>query len=388
MPTYIVDPLNAATPTDQQGAKQGAEEFRALKAYIAGLIGLPVNFPGFRKNKIYNGSWRFDQEKEGALYTAGALVQTVDGWTASLIGTGVFKVRRLVDPDFPSQYCLEVTCTTIDAAIAAGDYYILKHAIEGYDVADLRTGTATAKQITISFDMKFSVAGVYGIAIQNSATNRSYVGTVTQNVANTRESKTVTLTLDTAGTWLYTNGIGLQLSFCLAGGSGFQAAAANIWGAGAFYTVATQANFMSNVANIGYIGRIQLEKGIVATEFEEISYGEELRRIERYYRKTFNPGQAIGQATGVNGGALFSDYAFAVSAGCIANWRGTMRADPTVTTYNPISANANWRDTVNIADTNRNIILSSMNNVVIQADTSTASGVMYYIHATANARLS
>ena len=41
MPSYIVSPTNSSTPTNQQGSRQGAEEFRALKAYIAGLIGLP-----------------------------------------------------------------------------------------------------------------------------------------------------------------------------------------------------------------------------------------------------------------------------------------------------------------------------------------------------------
>ena len=343
-----------------------------------------------KKNKIYNGAWRFDQINEGTLYTAGALIQTVDGWTASLIGVGVFKVRRLTDPDFPSQFCLEVTCTTIDAAITAGDYYILKHAIEGYDVSDLRAGTATAKRITISFDMKFSVAGVYGIAIQNSAANRSYVGTVTQNVANTRESKTVTLTLDTAGTWLYTQGIGLQLSFCLAGGSGFQAAAAGVWGAGAFYTIATQANFMSNVANIGYIGQIQLEKGAVATEFEDLSFAEDLARVQRYYTKTFDIGQAAVQASGTFAGSIISDYAYSSGVGCIGTFQFpvVMRATPTVITYNPTQANTNWRNQGNSADTNQTDTGSSTRSITRQADVSTVGGNSYRLHVTANARLS
>lgn len=38
MPTYPVNPADPTSPTDQQGAKQGAEEFRALKALIASMI--------------------------------------------------------------------------------------------------------------------------------------------------------------------------------------------------------------------------------------------------------------------------------------------------------------------------------------------------------------
>jgi hypothetical protein len=39
MPTYPVNPTDPNSPTDQQGAKQGAEEFRALKAHISSLSG-------------------------------------------------------------------------------------------------------------------------------------------------------------------------------------------------------------------------------------------------------------------------------------------------------------------------------------------------------------
>lgn len=37
MPTYIVDPNNPASPTDLQGARQGAEEIRGLKTRLAGI---------------------------------------------------------------------------------------------------------------------------------------------------------------------------------------------------------------------------------------------------------------------------------------------------------------------------------------------------------------
>jgi hypothetical protein len=207
-------------------------------------------------------------------------------------------MRRVADPDFPSLFALEVTCTTIDASMAATDQYHLLAAVEGYDAADLLAGTASAKQITVSFDMKFSVAGVYGVSIRNSATNRSFVGTVAQNSANVRESKTVTLTLDTTGTWLYTNGVGLYLSFCLAAGANFQTTAGS-WQAGDLLTTSAQVNFMSSITNIGYIGRIQLEKGAVATDFEGLSYQQDLDRCKRYFI-TFG-GNTLQESIGASG---------------------------------------------------------------------------------------
>lgn len=353
------------------------------------LTGSLTGNPFFFRNRIYNGAWRFDQVNEGALYTVGASTQTVDGWTGALVGTGVFKVRRVADPDNASLFAAEITCTTADTSIAATDVYKIFHSIEGYDVADLLAGTASAKTITISFDMKFSVTGVYGISIQNSAANRRYIGTVTQNVASARESKTVTLTLDTTGTWLYTNGAGLVLTFCLAAGSNFQAAGA-AWGAGAELTTSAQANFMSSVANIGYIGRIQLEKGSVATEFEERSVQQDLDRCQRYYAKTFAQGTAVAQSAGVaNSLGLIVQNASA-NVSYPSPWRlpVSMRAAGTLITYNPSAANASFRNTTASTDFAVNVVEVGAEQIFLSALGSPAVGDVLRIHAGINARLS
>jgi hypothetical protein len=174
-----------------------------------------------------NPNWLVDQINEGALYTySAASAVGPDGWTGSATGAGVFKLRTLADPDNAALKCLEITCTTADASIAATDNYYIKTAIEGYDVAGLSAGTASAGYITIRFKAKSnSVTGVFGIAVQNSAADRRYIGTFT--VPDTAENEyTITLQLDTTGTWLYTNGIGLQVIITLAAGSNFHGTAA------------------------------------------------------------------------------------------------------------------------------------------------------------------
>lgn len=50
MATYIVNPNDPTSPTNQQGAKQGAEELRALKALIASLVVASVAAPGVRQS--------------------------------------------------------------------------------------------------------------------------------------------------------------------------------------------------------------------------------------------------------------------------------------------------------------------------------------------------
>jgi len=349
--------------------------------------------PNF-KNRIYNGAWRFDQVNEGALYTVGANTQLADGWTGALVGAGVFKVRRVADPDFASLFAAEITCTTLDASIASTDIYSIFHAVEGYDVADLRSGLASAQQITISFPMKFSVTGVYGVSVHNSALNRSYIGTVTQNVANTREDKTVTLTLDTTGTWLYTSGVGLYARFTLAAGSNFQSTAGS-WQAGNLVTTSSQVNFMSSTSNIGYIGRIQLERGAVATEFEELNYQHDLARCQRYYEKSFDQGQAVAQATGVflGSAAYIVQIGGAAGRDCVAvRFATTKRVPPVIVGFNPASANNTWRNTSVAGDSAALTTIGDIGQGGFSAENEQvagdAAGNTLYVQWSANARLS
>lgn len=339
----------------------------------------PPNF----KNRLINAAWRFDQIKEGGAYAvAAATVQGPDGWSGTATGAGTFTMTKVADPDNASLFALKVACTVADAAIGAADNYIIFTAIEGYDVADLKIGTANAAQGTLSFDMTFPVAGVYGIWLQNSAGDRYYVGTVTQNVANTTESKTLTVSLDQAGVWLYTNGIGLKMGIVLAAGANFQGAA-GAWQAGLIETTAAQANFMSLNTNVGYIKRIQLEKGAVATPFEEKSMPDDLIRTQRYYAKSYSQGVTPG--TNTNLGALEAgNFAAGAAPSIMVSFPVCMRAPPTVGSYSIVGTPGDMTDAA-AADqvAARDFIGDSGFRIYISAGTLTnISG-----HYTANARL-
>lgn len=297
------------------------------------------------RNRIYNGAWRFDQVNEGTAYTcaAGSTTQAMDGWSAVMGSPGVISMQRVADPDNASLYALKIACTTADNSIAAGDLYYIQTAIEGYDVADMKLGTASAAQITISFDMKMDVTGTYGISLFNSALSRGYVGTVTQNVASTNESKTVTLMLDNTGTWLYTNGVGLYLRFTLAAGSTYQVAAGT-WANSSALTTSSQCNFMSANTNVGYIKRIQLEKGPVATPFEEMSIVADLVRTQRYAEKSYEQGTAVATSTLV--GTLLTPYMSANSSWGGILFKTPKRAAPAMTGWTSGGLVGNWTDLI------------------------------------------
>lgn len=348
--------------------------------------GLIYNNP----NLLINPNWLIDQINEGALYTVtggGANVQGPDAWTGVAVAApGVFKLRTLADPDNAALKCLEITCTTIDAAIGAADDYHIETAIEGYDAASLQAGLASAQPITVQFKFKTSVVGVYGVSIANSAKTRSYVGIIT--VANANENEySLSLTMDATGAWLYTNGVGLYLRLTLAAGANFQAAA-GAWNAANNLTTAAQCNFMSNIANIAYLKRIQLIPGALVQAYRPADIRLELAKAQRYYAKTYDQGVIPGAVSA--SGKKFARAHTNLFVWWNWDFRTTMRAAPTMQLYSPATGTAgSVRNESSGADVGSFAWSPGADSAYIDGSGGLAvSGNIGTVHGTANARLS
>lgn len=270
-----------------------------------------------------------DQINEGALYTVNASdVRGPDGVSGTSVGAGVWKMRTLADPDNAARKVLELTCTTADASLAATDDYFLYRAVEGYDSALLLPGTASPQSVTIQFRLKTSVTGIYGVSIANSALNRRYIGTIT--VSDTAiHDYTVTLTMDTTGTWLYTNGVGMYMRLCLAAGSNFQSTA-GAWAAGAQQTTSAQANFMSNTANIAYLGSVHIIPGPLVQSYQPADIQRHLAKAQRQYEKSYNLGVVPGTSTGAGSVQTAFGAALAGYQEIDVPWKVRKRTTPTV----------------------------------------------------------
>ena len=242
---------------------------------------------GFR-NRIINGN--FDIAQRGT--SLAAIVSgsySLDRWLWGQGGAMACTVSQSTDvPNNTFQSSLKVDVTTADTSIAAGDYSHIRQSIEGYNVRDLIGNT-----FTLSFWVKSPKAGVHCISFANlgaaSISDRSYIKEYTISAANTWEYKTITVTggLITAGTWNWTNGIGLEVSFVLAAGTTFQTTA-DAWQTGNFLATANQVNVMDNTANDFFLTGVQLEPGTVATPFEQRLIGTELALCQRYFYKQVN----------------------------------------------------------------------------------------------------
>ena len=262
------------------------------------------------KNRIINGAMTFDQRWSGASVTPTSGSYTLDRWNFVLSQTSKLTCQQLsASPPTGFTYYQGITSSSA-YSITSGDYFQVNQIIEGYNIADLGWGTANAKTVTLSFWVQSSLTGTFGGSLRNYGVTRSYPFTYTISSANTWTQISVTIAGDTNGTWLTTNGWGIQVIFGLGIGSTYSGTAGS-W-ASANYASATGA--VSVVGTSGatfYVTGVQLEVGTAATNFDFRSYGTELALCQRYYNKLVLGDTATGSSVGIQAFVYNSSLAIA-----------------------------------------------------------------------------
>jgi hypothetical protein len=210
----------------------------------------------------------------------------------------------------PAGYTNYLGVTSLSSySVGTGDVFGIRQFIEGFNIADLAWGTASAKTVTLSFWVYSSLTGTFGGAMQNSANNRSYPFTYTISSASTWEYKTVTVAGDTTGTWATNNFPGIQLVFGLGGGSTYSGTA-GAWAAAEKYTATGGQSVVGTNGATFYITGVQLEVGSVATPFERRQYGTEFMLCQRYYEIGSSAQLFSGYV--VNGEVYYNSVRYAV----------------------------------------------------------------------------
>ena len=246
---------------------------------LTGSLNTPNTF-GF-KNRIINGGMVIDQRNAGAsvALTSAAKFITDRFAVRTVTGTGNTAIQSTTaTTGFVNS--LLVTIGTGASPAANENNYILQ-SIEGFNIADLGWGTANAKTVTLSFQVRSSLTGTFGGALRNSAGDRSYPYTYTISSANTWTPVSVTIAGDTSGTWLTNNGEGIGVFFDLGTGSTFQGTA-GAWAATDYRAATGCVKLVSTSSANIYITGVQLEKGSTATSFDFRDYGRELIMCQRY----------------------------------------------------------------------------------------------------------
>jgi len=235
------------------------------------------------KNRIINGAMVIDQRNAGASVTPASGAYTLDRWQYEASQASKFTVQQNAGSVTPPAGFKNYLGMTVASAVSvgAGDYFILEQRLEGLNVYDLSWGTASASSVTLSFWVRSSLTGTFSGGLANSDYSRAYVFSYTISAANTWEQKTITIAGDTTGTWLTTNGIGIQLRLSLGAGSTYSASAGS-WGTTVAWNVTGGVSLVGTSAATFYITGVQLEKGNTATSFDYRPYGTELALCQRY----------------------------------------------------------------------------------------------------------
>ena len=279
--------------------------------------------------------------------------QTVDRFKFETGGTDEAPTQAQVDvasgtTPFTAGFrkALKITNGNQTGGAGAGDRIIINYFIEAQDIANSGWNyTDPNSFITLSFYVKSSVAQTFYVRFESKDGTRSSYPLSTGSLSADTWTK-VTHSVPGHGSLLQFDNdtaTGLQIEFTLYRGTNNTSSSVtlNAWGA---YVSAeripdvTTTWFTTNDATFEITG-VQLEVGSVATDFEHLSFADELRRCQRYFHKSGDIGTAnewfAGVATHANHGAvpakcLDGDQDRAFHEG---GFPVLMRGNPTLTFY-------------------------------------------------------
>jgi len=353
----------------------------ALTQVQQGMVGTQTSIPttygsigsgnaSIMKNRIINGAMVIDQRNAGAAWGTSISGYCVDRWVCLQSVTGKLNGGQNYNSITPPVGFANYIGVQSQSAysVGASDYYVFLQAIEGFNTADLGWGTADAKTITLSFQVRSSLTGTFGGSVRNSAGNRSYPFSYTISSANTWTSISVTIAGDTSGTWIgATNGIGMTVNIGMGVGSTYSATAGS-WQAGAYLSTTGATSVVGTNGATFYITGVQLEVGSSATGFEYENYTSLLQKCQRYYSKSFN----IATAPANNSGTPYTGSTLSIITTTSYTQNFTlpvsMRTAPTVTAYNPLAASAGTWTVYSTAGTPSSVTANILSSYITTAN--------------------
>ena len=347
------------------------------------------------KNAIMNGVFQVWQ-RGAVLSSVADNTVTADRWRYRKVGTMVHDISRSTDVPTVAQagrlfqYSMLIDCTTADAAIVATDYAYIRQVIEGYSWVPF-----AQRACIISFWVKATKIGIYCVGLSNLGGDRCFVGEYQVNVSDTWEYKSVTIVASpSAGTWDYTNDVGLYVYFPLAAGSSLQTSA-GAWQvtASAAFATSNQVNACDSNANNFRLCGVMFEAGLTAHEVEPVQLSDEIARCQRYFETSFVNMVQPQSNSGIGGATMGVQTVGAVTGqglGLYQRYNVQKRTNaPVVTFYNPSAANSNIRNTSVLADCTTGALVTNNIAWYVSLTTSAGSGVgnAMAVHWTSDAEL-
>ena len=294
------------------------------------------------RNKIINGAMAVHQRSSSVTGITSSGYRTADRWGLSVsVGTWTNTISTDTPDGFANSY--KIDCTT-SGTVATNNLLIFYQVIEGQNLQDFAKGTSSAKQFSVSFNIKTNKTGTYIVELYDADNNRQVSQSYT--VSNTNWNRyTITFPADTSGAFDNDNAASLYLQWWLAAGTNFTSGTLNTSWANTVTTnrvSGLNVNLADDTSNEWLITGVQFEVGSVATDFEHRPFAVEKRLCMRYFQKYINIG-----ASGFVPDNTSKSYAH------VFHWPVEFRATPTATATNTGSSNGQYigdgDNTVNIS---------------------------------------
>ena len=283
------------------------------------------------RNKIVNGDLSVDQRNGTATINGTSVTYNVDRFLGrGVASAGVFTLAQ--DTTSPDNFTssIKATVTTADSSIATGSSYRLQTNIEGTNMADMNWGSSSARTAVLSFYVRSSVTGTFGLSVANGDFNRFRVFSYTIDSADTWERKIITIPGDTSGTWPTNNTMSVRLNWSLGIGTNVDGTVGS-YGSSTAEGLQGQTNLIATNNATFYLTGVQFEVDSGgATDFEHLPFDVQLRRCLRYFLDL--------SSTGVlnNDASYIAQACYYTSGLCMGfcHFPVPMRVEPSLTTSN------------------------------------------------------
>ena len=275
------------------------------------------------RNLIINGAMQVAQRGTVTSVTTSSYGGP-DRWKAARADApGTWQLSQVADGPAGFSHCLEHKVTTANGTLDAGDEGCITYSFEGKDLTQVKKGTASAEQLTLSFWCRTNLSGTYIAELYDTDNNRQVSKSFTHAGGDAWEKEEITFPADTTGAFTYDNNESLAVRIWYAAGTTWTSGTLNTTWASS--TDANRAvgctNLSATLNNYFRLTGVQLEVGSVATPFEHRSYGDELLRCQRYYWRKIGTQWAH---------AAFGLMASTTQVRAFVQFPVTMRAAPTL----------------------------------------------------------
>ncbi len=246
--------------------------------------------PGFEIDSVLRGASAYDHRgSDGG-------IETIDGWFSEGESGTMFTVKRTDGGPGDQRYYARISVTTNGALNATSHI----NSFYGYAwLPDLVIGSANAEYVTAKFYMRSSIgSGNYGFYIRFGGLTEYYVAKVTLSGTGW-QLVTISIPPLTTATGIF-NGL-VTFNFNMGAGANFETSTGDEWTSPAVpYSPLTFSGVISPItvasATVDF-ARMQIERGSVATQFEDHPYDIERLRLRDLSGRVFD-GRVNGFLTG------------------------------------------------------------------------------------------